>query len=58
MANRLIGELRPQQLITTFGPGSITDGKNDSIVILDCNYWPSEGENHKRPETFKIYGSF
>lgn len=34
-----IGEIRPGQLITTFGPGSIMDAKNDSITILDTNYW-------------------
>lgn len=58
MANRLIGELRPQQLITTFGPGSITDGKNDSIVVLDCDYWPSEGKTIKDPRLSKYMGVF
>lgn len=34
-----IGEIRPGQLITTFGPGSIIDSVNDSLMILDIRYW-------------------
>lgn len=34
-----IGEVRPNQLITTFGPGSIIDAVRDSVTILDTNYW-------------------
>jgi len=38
-----IGELRPNQLITTFGPGSIHDAVKDSLTILDINYWEDGG---------------
>jgi hypothetical protein len=36
-----LGELRPNQLITTFGPGSILDALYDSVTVLDINYWTS-----------------
>ena len=39
-----IGEIRPNQLITTFGPGSIIDAVKDSVTILDTNYWTSKGK--------------
>lgn len=36
-----LGEIRPNQLITTYGPGSIMDAVNDSLTVLDivstCN---------------------
>ena len=38
-----IGELRPNQLITTFGPGAIHDAVKDSLTILDINYWGETG---------------
>lgn len=34
-----VGEVRPGQLITTYGPGAIMDSINDSLVILDIKYW-------------------
>jgi hypothetical protein len=34
-----VGEIRPGQLITTFGPGAIIDSVNDSLMILDIRYW-------------------
>ena len=30
-----LGEVRPNQLITTYGPGSIMDAVNDSLTVLD-----------------------
>lgn len=42
MINKL-GEIRPGQLITTFGPGAILDSVKDSVVILDTNYWKNTG---------------
>lgn len=38
-----VGEIRPNQLITTFGPGSIMDAVNDSVTILDTSYWKDTG---------------
>lgn len=34
-----VGEVRPGQLITTYGPGAIMDSINDSLMILDIKYW-------------------
>ena len=45
-----IGEIRPNQLITTFGPGAIVDAVKDSVTVLDTNYWTSKGK--------KIFGCF
>ena len=41
--NDTIGELRPNQAITTFGPGAIVDAKKDSVTVLDLNYWKRKG---------------
>ena len=42
--NNKLGELRPNQLITTFGPGAIVDAVKDSVTILDLNYWKEKGK--------------
>ncbi len=34
-----LGELQPNQFITSFGPGSIIDAVNDSVTVLDLDYW-------------------
>ena len=39
-----IGEIRPNQLITTFGPGAIIDAVKDSVTVLDTNYWTEKGK--------------
>lgn len=39
-----IGEIRPNQLITTFGPGAIVDAMKDSVMVLDTNYWKQVGK--------------
>ena len=41
--NNKLGEIRPNQLITTFGPGSIVDAVKDSVTVLDLNYWKEKG---------------
>ena len=33
-----LGEIRPNQLVTTFGPGAIVDAVKDSVVVLDTKY--------------------
>lgn len=38
-----VGEIRPNQLITTFGPGSIMDAVKDSVTVLDTAYWAETG---------------
>jgi len=42
--NNKLGELRPNQIITTFGPGSIVDAVKDSVTVLDINYWKDKGK--------------
>ena len=42
--NKKIGEVRPSQMITTFGPGAIIDAKNDCVIVLDTNYWKDTGK--------------
>ena len=42
--NNKLGELRPNQIITTFGPGSIVDAVKDSVTVLDINYWNNKGK--------------
>lgn len=41
--NNKLGELRPNQIITTFGPGAIVDAVKDSVTVLDTNYWQTKG---------------
>jgi len=36
--NNKLGEIRPNQLITTFGPGSIVDEKELQISKFECEY--------------------
>lgn len=42
--NNKLGELRPNQVITTFGPGAIVDAVKDSVTVLDINYWKEKGK--------------
>ena len=39
-----IGDVRPNQMITTFGPDAIVDVIRDSVTILDTSYWQEKGE--------------
>ena len=39
-----LGELRPNQIITTFGPGSVVDAVKDSVTVLDISYWKEKGQ--------------
>lgn len=45
---KLLGDLRPNQIITTFGPGSIVDAVKDSVTILDTSYWKDRGKKKHR----------
>ncbi len=44
------GTLRPSQLITSFGPGSIVQTENDSVLIMGLQVWGKdlEGVKHKK----------
>ncbi len=48
MSSSLIGQLRPSQVVTTFGPGSIVDLREDSVMILGLDFWPSA------PDTYRV----
>lgn len=37
-----LGEIRPNQLITTYGPGAIMDAVHDSLTVLDIDYWDEQ----------------
>ena len=39
-----IADIRPNQFITTFGPGAILDSINDSLTILDTRYWTDDNK--------------
>lgn len=54
--NNKLGELRPNQIITTFGPGSVVDAVKDSVTILDISYWKQKGQNNNRRQTCIILG--
>lgn len=43
MIQNKLGELRPNQIITTFGPGAIVDAVKDSVIVLDTDYWTNKG---------------
>lgn len=55
-ANKRIGEVRPSQMITTFGPGSIIDAKNDCVTVLDTNYWNDTGKTINDPRFASYMG--
>ena len=38
MRRKKLGEIRPNQLITTYGPGAIYEAVNDSLTVLDIRY--------------------
>ncbi len=42
MRRKKLGEIRPNQLITTYGPGAIYEAVNDSLTVLDIRYWSEE----------------
>lgn len=44
MAINDVGQIRPGQVITTYGPGAIMDTVNDSLMILDIDYWDNAPE--------------
>lgn len=39
MVKNAVGDVRPGQCVTTFGPGAVIDSLEDSLMILDINHW-------------------
>jgi len=42
-----IGSIRPSQLITTFGPGSLVNLEHDCVMILGLQFWPRDSNEKK-----------
>lgn len=42
---RVFGQLRPSQIITTFGPGSVVDLPNVSVVLAGTDFWVTTREH-------------
>lgn len=44
MSNKPVGEVRPSQVITTFGPGAIVDLQTLSVVVAGVDGWRKDDE--------------
>ena len=42
------GDLRPSQLLTYSGPGSIVNTRYDAVMIYGCNFWPQKLDTKKK----------
>ena len=49
-----LGEIRPNQLVTTYGPGSIMDAVNDSLTVLDIEYWTNDNIVYQGEEKISV----
>ncbi len=45
----ILGELRPSQIITTFGPGAVIDQPTASLILAGTDYW-SPGDDQRIDE--------
>jgi Domain of unknown function (DUF1998) len=45
----ILGELRPSQIITTFGPGAVIDQPTASLILAGTDYW-SVGDDQRIDE--------
>lgn len=44
MPTRAIGDVRPSQVITTFGPGAIVDLQTMSVIVAGIDRWYTDEE--------------
>ena len=44
MSNKPVGEVRPSQVITTFGPGAIVDLQTLSVVVAGVDQWRKDDD--------------
>jgi len=44
MSKRAVGDVRPSQVITTFGPGAIVDLQTMSVIVAGIDSWPTDEE--------------
>lgn len=49
------GNLRPSQMISTFGPGAIYDNLKDSLLIMGTDRWRTQNCKRLNDETLLIY---
>lgn len=42
-----IGSIRPSQLISSFGPGSLVNLEHDTVIILGLQFWPRNSREKK-----------
>jgi hypothetical protein len=42
------GKIRPNQLITTFGPGSLVQTEHDSVLVMGTDFWANRSEYIKK----------
>ena len=42
------GKIRPSQLISTFGPGSIINTEKDSVMVKGIDFWAHRNEYIKK----------
>lgn len=56
------GKIRPNQIITTFGPGSIVQTEHDSILVMGIDFWSNRDKyiqkNHMYLEKITKKGHF
>lgn len=50
-----VGSLRPSQIVSTFGPGSIYDNLEDSLLILGTDSWDENNCKKLQEETLLLY---
>ncbi|MYL71731.1 DUF1998 domain-containing protein [Halobacillus litoralis] len=48
MNSKSPGGMRPSQIVTTFGPGSLIDFKNDSVMVMGLQDWVEQEGYYKR----------
>lgn len=44
MTTRAIGDVRPSQVITTFGPGAIVGLETLSVIVAGIDRWPTDDD--------------
>ena len=49
-SRRAVGDVRPSQVITSFGPGAVVDLQTMSIIVAGIDRWPRNPEDaiHER----------
>ena len=57
VSRRAIGDVRPSQVVTTFGPGAIVDLQTVSIIVAGIDDWPESHEQTIRdPRLERLLG--